>query len=69
MLFQLLICGCPKAHMMFLHWLSIFGKKVGCLNTLQLVYLKQFNIEANISKKFAIPFKTIWLDRKDPCLC
>jgi hypothetical protein len=46
-----------------------FLEKIACLNTLQLVYSKKFNIKANISKNFAIPFKTIWFDKKDPCLC
>jgi hypothetical protein len=46
-----------------------FLKKIGFLSTLQLVYLKRLNIRANIGKKFARPFRAIWFDQKDPCLC
>jgi hypothetical protein len=41
-----------------------FLKRIGFLNTLQLAYFKRLNIRANIDKKFAGPFRAVWLDQK-----
>jgi hypothetical protein len=38
---QALIFGCPKMHLMCLHWLLIFQEMIGSLNMLRLAYLKQ----------------------------
>jgi hypothetical protein len=66
---QVLICECPKGHIDVFALIMGFLKRIKFLNTLQLTYLKHLNIRTNIGKKFAGPFRAMWLDQKDPCLC
>jgi hypothetical protein len=61
---NLLIFGCLKECMMFLHWLWIFKNNIGCQNILQLACLKHLKLQANISKRFTKSFRAIWINKK-----
>ncbi len=75
-----ILTNCVSTTSSFYIWISkgahdvfalvvIFGGEVGCQNILKLCYLKHLKLQAKLWWEFARSFKTLWFDKKDPCLC